>query len=552
MRRVAAALTALALFLLPFEAWLPLTSLSGKKVSNLEVALGLAILAWAVVVVGDALRPARAGIPGEGCLHSRLWPSLAVLAAAYLSALRPAAPGLSALKVAGRLTLGALFGGAVAVTVREQGGRLLVPAALVAGATLAALLGLLDLAGAPGIAAFLDWFKEGRATLGPTLRLSATFGSANTAAMLFAPALCLALGLGLMTRRPGPRLAAAMAATVLALALTLTYSRGGIAAASVGVAVILIVGGRRVWPSLAQTLAAASLLVVLVLLANPTLRARVAVWDPRPLDAATFAAPHSLTLVAGEMVSVPARVTNSGRLTWRAAGRDAWIVGAHWLDADGQTLLFWGRDVAPLPADVPPGATVAVNLSLVAPAAGRYVLAWDARQPSGDWMAARQVATARTVVTVEGVGGEPLSREWAAPMPTPEPERRELWTAAVALWRAHPWLGVGMGGFRHLYGAPLGLSEWDDRILANSLYFEILADGGVVGVLAWGWLLVAAVVAAWQGARRGDPLALAVLGALAAWLVHGLVDVGIETTAVYALFWAMVGMAGSASREIGD
>lgn len=553
MRHLPAALVAFALFLLPFEAWLPLLNLPGMRVSNLELALAAAVLAWVVrglwpAVASKTLTPSLSrrerGMEERASLR---WPTLAVLAAAWLSAVRPLGPQVEAIKVAGRLTMGALFGGAVAATLREPRGRWLVPAALVAGATLSAGLGLLEMAGIAAVADWLAWFKDGPAGLGPTTRLSATFGSANTAAMLFAPALCLTLGLVLADRRTRPvtRLAPALAAVLLSVALALTYSRGGMAAGVVGVAAMLLVGGRRVWPRLLPLLGAAALGVAVVVLADPVLRARLAVWNSRPLDGAVINAPRDLVAGGGATQHIPLRVTNAGRVTWQATGDAAWRVGYHWLDADGETLLVWGAADAPLPHAVTPGESVNLNLAVTTPSAGHYWLAWDVLQPSGDWLGARQPLVARTTLTVTGAGGEPLPRQWAATLPTPPPGRDDLWRAALALAWQRPLLGVGMGGFRHLYGLPLGLAEWDTRILANSLYFEILADGGLVSGVAWGWLLVAAVAAAWQGARRGDPLALGVLGALLAWLAHGLVDVGLETTAIYALFWTLVGMAGA-------
>jgi O-antigen ligase len=122
--------------------------------------------------------------------------------------------------------------------------------------------------------------------------------------------------------------------------------------------------------------------------------------------------------------------------------------------------------------------------------------------------------------------------------------RITLWRAAVAAWRVHPLLGLGPDNFRHLSGQFLGRARTDERMHVNSLYFETLADLGLVGVLA-----LAALVAALVGSARraiGVPasrlLALGVAAGLATYLLHGLLDYFLEFTPTYALFWLLAGM----------
>ena len=125
-----------------------------------------------------------------------------------------------------------------------------------------------------------------------------------------------------------------------------------------------------------------------------------------------------------------------------------------------------------------------------------------------------------------------------------EGSRRTLWRAAVSAWRAHPLLGIGPDNFRHLAGQFLGRAHTDERMHANSLYFETLADLGVVGLLA----LLTLVAALAGAARRAivEPasriLALGVAAGLATYLVHGFLDYFLEFTPTYALFWLLAGM----------
>jgi O-antigen ligase len=86
---------------------------------------------------------------------------------------------------------------------------------------------------------------------------------------------------------------------------------------------------------------------------------------------------------------------------------------------------------------------------------------------------------------------------------------------------------------------------------ANSLYFETLADLGMVGLLALGTL-----VAALAGAARraiAEPasriLAVGVAAGLATYLFHGLLDYFLEFTPTYALFWLLAGMMVAMDRS---
>jgi O-antigen ligase len=69
------------------------------------------------------------------------------------------------------------------------------------------------------------------------------------------------------------------------------------------------------------------------------------------------------------------------------------------------------------------------------------------------------------------------------------------WMAAVKMWRNYPWLGVGLGNYPSAYLAyksPAGLNT----LYAHGLGFEILAETGILGVLAivtWAGAFVMAI-----------------------------------------------------------
>ncbi|MGC2131352.1 MAG: O-antigen ligase family protein [Candidatus Aquilonibacter sp.] len=96
--------------------------------------------------------------------------------------------------------------------------------------------------------------------------------------------------------------------------------------------------------------------------------------------------------------------------------------------------------------------------------------------------------------------------------------RVDLWHGAYTLWRGSPLFGIGPGNFelevgRYVPGA---------RTHANGMYFQVLAEQGIVGLIA---LLVLTVASVGAFVRRLDePLALGACVAAIAMAFHQIVD----------------------------
>jgi O-antigen ligase len=121
--------------------------------------------------------------------------------------------------------------------------------------------------------------------------------------------------------------------------------------------------------------------------------------------------------------------------------------------------------------------------------------------------------------------------------------RAEIWSLATAAWREHPWFGTGMDNFgrvtpyrKRAEGAPPAQNP--TRALefahAHSLYFNTLAERGVVGsaalsaaLLAWVFFLIRDRPVA----SADDETWLAWGSAAAAWLVT--VGVGLVNTTLH-------------------
>ncbi|MCA9906968.1 MAG: O-antigen ligase family protein, partial [Anaerolineae bacterium] len=106
-------------------------------------------------------------------------------------------------------------------------------------------------------------------------------------------------------------------------------------------------------------------------------------------------------------------------------------------------------------------------------------------------------------------------------------ERLAHWQAALGMARDRLWLGVGFGNYEPAY-ADYALINWPAPLgHAHNYYLNLLAEVGVVGLLAYALLWTAVF---WQTIRLLSvdwPQRGIVLGLLAVWVglsVHHLVD----------------------------
>ncbi len=294
-------------------------------------------------------------------------------------------------------------------------------------------------------------------------------------------------------------------------------------------------------------------------LRSDTFRTRLATENDSTWYRADYHAPATLTLAseAGERVTIEAH--NRGPLPWRATGPNRYSLLYRWLDESGAQQLALPPTIVPLPADVLPGGAVRLSVQVrpqLPP--GRYRLSWGMQQEGVLAFRHRGVQEAQTLVEVTAGNGSAPPVAIAGPADDrvfilPTVARRDLWRAALRMWQAHPLLGVGPDNFRHLYGQYLGLPAWDERVSANNLYLELLATLGLLGCAAFGWLLLATLRRVPARLRHPAPrtrlLTLALSSALAAMLLHGLLDYFFGTTSLALLFWMVLGLLGATTDD---
>ncbi len=125
-------------------------------------------------------------------------------------------------------------------------------------------------------------------------------------------------------------------------------------------------------------------------------------------------------------------------------------------------------------------------------------------------------------------------------------ERMAHWQAALAMWREHFWLGVGLGCYEAAYPAyrllnwPLALGH------AHNFYLNLLAETGLIGLSAYVSMLGSFFVRLWRATDKLSGwqwgLAVGLLGAWTHYAVHDLVD-NLLVNNVHLLLGVMVALS---------
>src|SRR4051794_23899148 len=320
----------------------------------------------------------------------------------------------------------------------------------------------------------------------------------------------LALHLSASSREPWLlRVLAAGLVPIAACTVYLTLSRGGIAAAVLGVVVYLVCGFSRATPG------------ALLAIAPPTAVALAKTYGAELLVSDAYAG------AAG-----------------RAQGRDVLTVLAIAVVA-----AIWLRALALLVDKLMAGAPSLGRLSVAARAG----------------LAAAAVALALVVAVAAGAPGfaeRQVDRFAGSGVNAPGPDIRDRltdvssngladnWKVALQAWRDEKLHGTGAGTYQNEWNVR---RQIDLQVLdAHSLYLETLAELGVVGLA----LLLATVGAllaglAWRLGGDERPTVAAVLATGVAWAVHAGVDWDWELTAVTVWFFGLAGLALSRSAAIG-
>lgn len=515
-------------------------------VTTLEAMAACVVVAglWAVLRERESLRwpaPARATLV-----------FLAVLLAAALSA--PAESG-NAIKFVARMTMASVVAFICATVVRDLDTVRQLLRVLVAVSTAVGLIAVLEVLQVPGVLDALTVFRPGFHVVAGQLRATSTLFYPTIASMFLEVAFAVGLWLLLEPSRRSAweRPAVFAGLLIIGAGIAATFTRAGLlgmaAAVTLFAIVILVRRRERRAFALLASLTAGVTAVVLLLHSPDRLATRVSVEGSQGWYGARYDVPARLTLATAEPAMVPVTLINTGRLTWDSNREPAFSLAYHWINRETEAVVQFEGQRTPFPRPVQPGERVAMQASVIAPGEpGDYTLVWDVVHETRTWLSTEGVPTARSEARVDGAP-RPVVETRMARLPTApsRPARPQLWGAALAIARDHPWLGVGPDNFRLTYGRYAHIERPDPRVHANNMYLEILAGSGVIGLAAllWlAWTTLAPQVARLRHASADRLMpATALLAASLLIAAHGLVDSFLSFTTTYLTFALVGGLA---------
>jgi O-antigen ligase len=127
--------------------------------------------------------------------------------------------------------------------------------------------------------------------------------------------------------------------------------------------------------------------------------------------------------------------------------------------------------------------------------------------------------------------------------------RVQLWRSAWRMALDHPLLGVGPDNFLYAYRTRYVLpGAWEELNLnhPHNVVLDAWTRMGLAGLAVLAWLVIAAGRQGWRLFRLGSadiwPVALGLLGGLAAALAHGLIDNSFFLVDLMALLMLAVGL----------
>ncbi len=372
-----------------------------------------------------------------------------------------------------------------------------VVALALGAAVLAALLSRLE----PGLSA------EAARHAGERLGWPLGYWNALGLAGAFATIACLHLSSDLREARL-VRVLAAAAVPALLVTIYLTLSRGSIVAGAVGLAVLLILGRGRG--------ALATLVAVIPCAAYALLQA----YGAESLLDGSMSSPGDRAEAADVERAVGFACLAAAVL--RALGL--------LLDARLARLRLWKRWSLRRSSTVVGGVAALIVVAGLAFGADSFLIErWTSFAQTENV----QVEDQRDRLAAASANG-----------------RIEHWEVAVASWREEPARGSGAGTYAKTWARdrPLEFSVVD----AHSLYLEVLAELGVVGLVLLTVALLVPLVALLRRRMEDRPLWSAVLALTVAWAVHAGIDWDWEMPALTLPVIALLGAACAREAVHGD
>lgn len=133
--------------------------------------------------------------------------------------------------------------------------------------------------------------------------------------------------------------------------------------------------------------------------------------------------------------------------------------------------------------------------------------------------------------------------------------RIPLWQATLQVLAHNPLFGAGLSGFTDSIAPYWNPTHTDRFIYPHNIVLNFWVSTGLLGLIAFAWILVRAFQVSWRGWRSGDrawaPIHLGVFLALVGIVVHGLFDVPYFKNDLSLEFWVLLGLSYAGVRWAG-
>ena len=123
-------------------------------------------------------------------------------------------------------------------------------------------------------------------------------------------------------------------------------------------------------------------------------------------------------------------------------------------------------------------------------------------------------------------------------------QRLYFWKAGVEIIKDFPFTGVGLGNFGLIYPKYKSPEAFQTHFAHNS-YLQIWAEMGILGILAWLWLILGSFRAGLRNLKvehGRSYLTIGLIAASAAFLAHNLIDFAFFIPEVAFHWWVILGL----------
>jgi putative inorganic carbon (HCO3(-)) transporter len=123
--------------------------------------------------------------------------------------------------------------------------------------------------------------------------------------------------------------------------------------------------------------------------------------------------------------------------------------------------------------------------------------------------------------------------------------RLSLWKSTLNMLLDRPLFGSGLAGFKASIQPYRDPAYHENQIYPHNLFLNFWAETGLLGLLAFLWLMVQAVRSGLRGLEAGGwarIMAIGILGLVLSFFVHGLLDAPYFKNDQALAFWALVGV----------